>query len=158
MSDLVVSALRLTLLGMGMTFLSIGALVGGMFLLTRLTSRRSTASAGNDASAPDSRDMGVGERQQITVAGAESYGDTRPSGALETGTSEMQERTNDEEERRQAVAAAVAVALALSEGARSSSALTPSGPEPNGEPLWNVYVRGLHLSVRSRYESLRGQR
>ncbi len=45
MSNALVQALWLTVIGMGMTFLSIGALVRGIYLLTRLTRTRPNAQA-----------------------------------------------------------------------------------------------------------------
>lgn len=135
MSDLMVSALRLTLLGMGMTFLSIGALVGGMFLLTRLTMRRQTD-----------------QPQQMVTYGAETGGDERPSGLPESRGSNLEGRWDDDEERRRSVAAAVAVSMALNAESDRSPGMMRE------ETLWNGYVRGLHLSARSRYESLRGRR
>jgi hypothetical protein len=145
MSDLMVSALQLTVLGMGMTFLSIGALVGGMFLLTRLTTRRQTV----PSLQPSLGEGGeAGKRRQIVMSSAESDG------------VKMQQEVvaeESEEERRRAVAAAVAVSLALRSGARGFSTSSLPHREREENP-WDVYVRGLHLSARSRYDSLRGRR
>lgn len=86
-------ALWLTVIGMGMTFLSIGALVVGIYLLTRLTRPRTSApvSHPNEAISTDG---------EIRVA------------------TEQPTRGSVVDYRRRAAAVAVATALALAEGER----------------------------------------
>ena len=165
MSDLVMSGLRLTLVGMGMTFLSIGALVVGMFLLTRLT-REKTAdqpgtgrSAGYVVTTPSSEVRGqVAERRQIAASGTEPESGGRSPGELGVRESTLGGGWDDDEERRRAVAAAVAVSLALQVASGLSPTSICSDRAGRQEAPWSVYARGLHVSSRSRYESLRGRR
>jgi hypothetical protein len=156
MSDLLGDALRLTVLGMGMTFLSIGALVGGMFLLTWVTRARSgpgpserlRPGAGSDSRAGQ---LDVGSPDAAPSCSGPDLAESPP------GLSES--AWEHEEGRRRAVAAAVAVSLALD--AASGRALTRSLPEPSPgagvreESLWNAYARGLHLSARSAWDHRR---
>jgi len=143
MSDLLADALQLTLLGMGMTFLSLGALVAGMFLLTRVTRPQTDVGDGGDGG------EGGLEGDALVVDG-EGMGGLAMQPELVTG--------DDAEERRRAAAAAVAVSLALQVPARGRAILTPLDGGAYGESAWNTYARGLHLSSRARYESLRGRR
>ena len=126
MSNVISQALWLTIVGMGMTFLSIGALVGGIYLLTHLTRAKEKASA---ALAEPARSA-LGEASAVSSIW----------------------EAPDAEPRRRAVAAAVGVAMALAAEIRAVPA-ADTGAVATG--AWSAYVRGLHLSSRSRYESRR---
>jgi len=128
MSDTLLQALWLTLIGMGMTFLSIGALVGGIFLLTHLTRTRRS----EPASLPN----------KATSSGEEIYG--APASAVAQPA-----LGEDVGYRRRAVAVAVVAALALAEGERKVPPLVSSGSG------WDAFVRGRQLSSRANYESRR---
>ena len=128
MSNALVQALWLTVIGMGMTFLSIGALVGGIYLLTRLTRTRPNAPAPlpNEAILTGEEvHMATGPRVEQPVLGS------------------------DVDYRRRAAAVAVATALALAEGERQ---VLPGAPAGSG---WDAYVRARHLSSRETYASRR---
>ena len=145
MADLLGDALRLTLWGMGMTFVSLGALVGGMFLLTWVTRRRT-----GDGERPQT-DGGEGglEGDALVVDGGGRV-DLAVQRELVTG--------DDAEGRRRAAAAAVAVAGALQARGRGGAVLPPADGGVRGERGWDVYARGLRLAGRARYEALRGRR
>jgi hypothetical protein len=147
MSQSLVQSLQLTLLGMGMTFLSIGALVAGMFLLTRLTAVRvggRTRATFPGRVEPPAAETALTEGEALLTTRAE----------IQTEFQEGLGIPDDEaaEMRRRAAAAAVAVALALQERP------APEVAQAAAPDAWNVYARSLHLSGRARYESLRGRR
>jgi Na+-transporting methylmalonyl-CoA/oxaloacetate decarboxylase gamma subunit len=132
MSDLLVQGLQLTVLGMGMTFASIGALVVGMYLMTAVTrTRRSRADV--SLTAPDDE----GERVSLESAALES-GRLSSPGDGEDGA----------EDRTRVRAAAAAVAVALAEAEATADAVM-SHPSDNA---WDIYVRSRHLSRRTRYD------
>lgn len=138
MAEVLIQALELTVLGMGMTFISIGALVGGMYLLTFLTRPRAQAE-----SAVDNAERGV-----VEEAGWRSI----PASEDATSTEDDRERS------RRAAAATVAVARALAESRGRAPAVTTSGD--GGDSAWSSHARSLHLAQRMRYEArkLRGVR
>ncbi len=148
MSQSLAQSLQLTILGMGMTFLSIGALVAGMFLLTRLTAVRAGAGAGISAAArvePPAAEAALIEGEALLTTRSEIHF---------TPQEGMQLAGDDAEIRRRVAAAAVAVGLALQE----RSAPAPEAAQPAAADAWNIYARSLHLSGRARYVSLRGRR
>ncbi len=133
MEEVLTTALELTVLGMGMTFLSLGALVLGMYLLTALFKGKEPATM--DEAGPSESEP---ERTRLY-----------PSAAPESGTlAEL------EEAQRRTAAATVAVALALAE-ADASHSDKPVCRETH--EAWNDFARGLHLSRRLRYESRKPQ-
>lgn len=127
------SALELTVVGMGMTFLSIGALALGMFLMTTLL-------RGKDKTPlPE-----VGREEEELTMGKEiqsNQGGERPSA----------------DARRRAAAAAVAVAMALRESEPRQRTEEPGRYSPAHE-AWNGFARSRHLSVRLLYEARRRHR
>ncbi|MBN1246716.1 MAG: OadG family protein [Anaerolineae bacterium] len=127
MSPVLSQALWLTVIGMGMTFLSIGALVGGIYLLTHLTRAKE-------------------------MAPVEPASESSRSGTEAVFSAPADWDAAEAEPRRRAVAAAVAVAMALEVDGRAVAA---TGAEIRPTSPWNAYVRGLHLSSRTRYESRR---
>ncbi len=130
MQELVRSALQLMILGMGMTFLSLGALTLGMYLLTAIF-----------------RDKGGAELPELD--------DELPVGEDVSAYREG-EFTGDaiagEEARRRAAAAAVAVALAMTEADERLEC--PPASRAIQDP-WNAFARSLHLSRRTQYEARR---
>ncbi len=131
MADLLAQALELTVLGMGMTFLSIGALVGGMYLLTFLTTSR--AQGEGAVGGPEHR-----REEDVTPT-------VMPVSEGATSSEDGRER------RRRAAAAAVAVTLALAESRKGAPAGVTTGDR--GESAWSSYARSLQLSRRMRYEA-----
>ena len=128
MGDLWVQGLQLTVLGMGMTFAAIGALVIGMYVMTAVTrTRRPDVGA--------TRTDGQEEGGRVSLDGA----------ALESETLSSAEKSGDNARYRAAVAA-VAVALAEA-GQRTAEEM----PRQSGD-VWDLYVRGRHLSRRMRYD------
>jgi Na+-transporting methylmalonyl-CoA/oxaloacetate decarboxylase gamma subunit len=121
------SALELMVLGMGMTFLSLGALALGMYLMTAVLRGKE-------------RDR-LPEQDDERLAGEEVV-------AYHEGEF-ADDRSGGEDARRRAVAAAVAVALALAEVPSA-----PPDPAAHQDP-WNAFARSLHLSRRSQYEARR---
>jgi Na+-transporting methylmalonyl-CoA/oxaloacetate decarboxylase gamma subunit len=129
MGDQWVQGLQLTLLGMGMTFASIGALVVGMYLMTAVT--RTERSKGKSA-LRGHRDEG----ENVSLNNA----------ALGRGALPSTEESVDDAKYR-AAAAAVAVALAEADTDVSSAA-----PPPASSSAWDIYIRGRHVSHRTRYD------
>ncbi len=127
MSDVLSQALWLTVIGMGMTFLSIGALVGGIYLLMYLTRTK--------------------ERVPSTLPAELATSGTEPLPVGQPAT-----EVPDAESRRRSVAAAVAVAMALAADLPTAP-MADSRSMTTGS--WNTYVRALHLSSRSHYMSRR---
>ncbi len=124
MGDVLVQGLKLTILGMGMTFASIGALVVGMYLMTAVTRTRQTRT---DLALVEPGTEGEGvslEREEIASTTVRS--------------------TRDAKYR----AAASAVAVALAEDAQRQSAGMPRG----SEAAWDIFVRNRHVSRRTRYD------
>ena len=155
MADLLADALRLTLWGMGMTFVSLGALVGGMFLLTWVTRSQT------DGRRQTRRRTGDGERPQTDGGEGGLEGDAPVvdgGGRVDLAVQPELVTGDDAEGRRRAAAAAVAVAWALQARGRGRAVLPPAGGGVRGERGWDVYARGLRLAGRARYEALRGRR
>lgn len=154
MSEALAQALRLTALGMGMTFASIGALALGMLAMTYLTNgSRLRAKDGRERKTLDDRTS----ESQAKPATAESipagHAVVRPeaaAAAAAVGVALARLAEDHAMEAAQAAAAAVAVSLIDQQGSVSSAPSYPGAAEP-----WNSYVRGAHLSRRARYESQR---
>lgn len=141
MNTTLAQALQLTVLGMGMTFASIGVLALVMLLMTWMT--REKDKAGVPVGARDGDEMGT----------------------IEMASSSEVDGPPDEAAAR-AAAAAVAVALATRTPATSGAAqavavalaghgsVTPQ-VEVSAVDAWDGYVRSLHLSRRARYDARR---
>ena len=143
MNTALAQALQLTVLGMGMTFASIGVLALGMLLMTWMTREK------------DKAGVPVGVR------------DGDEMGTIEMASSSEVDGPPDEAAAR-AAAAAVAVALATRTPATSGAAqaaavavalaghgsVTPQ-VEVSAVDAWDGYVRSLHLSRRARYDARR---
>lgn len=133
MDALLKSALELTFLGMGMTFLSIGALTLGMYVMTAIF-------RGKDRAVVPELD-----RDEVVDADvAVQYRDTA-----------VDANGDAAEADRRATAAAVAVALALLDmqldGAVASAHIAPVVVED----AWNAFARGSHLLRRACYDARR---
>jgi Na+-transporting methylmalonyl-CoA/oxaloacetate decarboxylase gamma subunit len=133
MRDLLWSALELTVLGMGMTFLSLGALALGMYVMTAIFRGK--------------------ERAEVSVLGNELPAGDEVAAYREGEFAE--ERGADNEARRRAAAAAVAVALALTEARTAPGTQTASFAPPAIHDPWNAFARSLHLSRRTQYDARR---
>jgi len=143
-STILAQALRLTVLGMGMTFASIGALALGMLLMTRMTREKDKAGTpvGTLAGVPDGGEMATTEMAD----GSEVDGLLVEAAA-------------------RAAAAGVAVALATSGAAQAAAAAVavslaghgPATPQVEVSTVdgWDGYVRSMHLSRRARYDARR---
>lgn len=131
MGELLKQGLVLTGWGMGMTFLAIGALVAGMVLLTLLNKEK---------------------REPAENAELDEMGQSPEIAQIpEHFTGQHFEEDNIEVE----MAAAAAVAIALAQMAEKQPlAHRASGGASNA---WDAYVRGRHLSQRSRYEQLKSR-
>lgn len=143
MSTSFVIALQLTAVGMGMTFLAIGALTLGMYAMTRLTREKvaETAESAVPETVPDT-----------AVASLASWAATDRSGGGDSVTG-----SPDDDRRRQAAAAAVAVALAQTAGPKARQGAPQLKSRAGGGDAWTYYVRGLHLSRRARHDLGKGQ-
>ena len=128
MGDHLIQGLQLTVLGMGMTFASIGALVVGMYLMTAVTR---TQHAKDEAARKAQKDEG----EYVSL----------DSAALESGHLSLNEELGEDAKYR-AAAAAVAVALAEAE------AQTSAAPPRTSDDAWSIYVRGRNVSRRLRYD------
>ena len=135
MTDLLNQALILTVWGMGMTFAALGALVIGMYLITAWSKDKTDAHS---------------ENEELFEASAET---DSPSSDQEYRAIENQVNVQNAEALHMAAAAGVAVALALT---LESDVEKHDTPVPAAFPAaWDYYVRGRHLSQRSRFEQLR---
>jgi Na+-transporting methylmalonyl-CoA/oxaloacetate decarboxylase gamma subunit len=127
MIEQVRAALELMALGMGMTFLSLGTLALGMYVMTAVLRGKEK--------------VGLPELEDELPAAEEvaAYREGEFAGDINEG----------EEVRRRVAAAAVAVALALAD-APSTSVSSPATQDP-----WNAFARSLHLSRRIQHEARR---
>lgn len=128
MGDLWIQGLQLTMLGMGMTFASIGALVVGMYFMTAVTRGKRPRA---EATLKVQRDGGEG----VSV----------DSAALEGGHLSLTEESSGDAKYRAAVAA---VAVALTEAEAQAPSIAPRV----SDAAWDIYVRGQHVSRRMRYD------
>lgn len=145
MSSTLTAALQLTVIGMGMTFLSIGALTLGMYVLTRLTQEKEAPAPSDIALEAQARAMGADLEDAQSPDAVDLAGDPAPTPSQ-----------GEDARRRQAAAAAVAVAL--SQHASSGPRYAVSGKDGRavGADAWTTYVRGQLLSRRVRHD-LRNQ-
>lgn len=127
------SALELTVVGMGMTFLSIGALALGMYLMTILL--RAKGEAPSPKADREEQDMKREEEMQSYRSGELPSADVC----------------------RRAAAAAVAVAMAVAASGKRQPTREPGGYPPAHE-TWNGFARSRHLSGRLQYEARRSRR
>lgn len=136
MSETLIAALQLTVVGIGMTFLSIGALTLGMYVMTKLTQAKP-----EDAALPDTLVAEAGDEATLAVT----------SGTWQDETKSV---SGEAARRRQAAAAAVALALAQAALARSPRFDAPqqSGDASGVVDTWTSYVREQHLSRRIRHD------
>ena len=149
MNTTLAQALQLTVLGMGMTFASIGVLALGMLLLARMTREK------DKAGTPVDRAAGVPLGGEIgTIEMAERSGVDGPPAeaaarvaAVAVAVS-LANRAPETRGAAQAAAAAVAVALA-----GHGSAMRQV--EVSAVDAWDGYVRSVHLSRRARYGARR---
>ena len=144
MIDLLKQALILTGWGMGMTFLAIGALVVGMYFLTMVIKDKEDTDVDNVVEYNSPEDVGE------LVIGL-PLDDTQRH--LETPDIENIGITPNNDDQNRALAASVAVAIALSQESEDKEEETFTAIIT--QDAWNHYVRGRHLSQRSRYEQLK---
>jgi Na+-transporting methylmalonyl-CoA/oxaloacetate decarboxylase gamma subunit len=138
-------ALQLTVLGMGMTFASIGVLALGMRLMTWMT--REKGRAGTPDGTPVSDEIGtveMAERSEVDGPPAEAA--ARAAGAAVAVA--LANRAPASRGAPQVAAAAVAVALA------GHGSAVPQ-VETTSVDAWDGYVRSAHLSRRARYDARR---
>ena len=136
MTELLEQAVILTGWGMGMTFLAIGALVIGMYLMSMVIKEKTeTAADDTDETIADLLE----EDNEETIEPLE----------INNGGFSINSR-----EQYRALAASVAVALALSQESGEKEPITTT----TTPGAWNHYVRGRQLSQRSRYEQLKHRR
>ena len=140
MTETLAQALELTVLGMGMTFASIGALALGMLAMTYLTRGRKRDDVAG--SKPGTERQTEGEPAAMVTP--ESPSAVTAAAAVAAVAVAL---AVEESMAAQAAAAAVAVSLATLEEA--------AVPSPPTDGAWNSFVRGAHLSRRARYESRR---
>jgi Na+-transporting methylmalonyl-CoA/oxaloacetate decarboxylase gamma subunit len=164
-SDVLAQALRLTVLGMGMTFASIAALALGMWGMTYLTRMRScespaeggqenVASVGSDVAVQGAADPigGVGEASDLAAAAAAAtavalaladQAEVREADAAPAETAPAETASAD-------AAQAAAVAVAVSQTTQLSDvALEHQAPSE----AWDTFVRGANLARRARYDA-----
>ncbi len=147
MGDLLVQALKLTVVGMGMTFLSIGALIGGMYVLTGLATDKPQGEAMQDPHlpAPESPEM-LSRGRDIAAVAAVSTAVAATSAAEKEGARDPKH-----------IAAAAAVAAAVA----TQSSLTQPAPVASPQPsvdIWTLHVRSQQLAQRAHYDALRAHR
>ena len=149
-------ALQLTAMGMGMTFASIGALVLGMLLMTRITRGKGRA-AGDKISAavaigpeePGASVVDAVNGNLETRGGDLSAGEaTRAAVAAVAVALSQRQAIRPDSDAARAAAAAVAVALGAPQP-------VTSGPEIRRADVWNAHVRGQYLSRRADYDARR---
>ncbi|MDF1513995.1 MAG: hypothetical protein P1S60_09310 [Anaerolineae bacterium] len=130
MNELIRQALILTGWGMGMTFLAIGALVLGMFLMTILIKDRQSSNSENFMEYDSELDISLPESDESAVLENE----------LDIAAHEID----------MAAVAAVTVAIAI---VQQPPFQLPKLVEKTGtSDGWDHYVRGRRMSQRSQYE------
>lgn len=158
MNTTLAQALQLTVLGMGMTFASIGVLALGMFLMTRMVREKDKAST----------QSGTLVDSSVDTAAVTSAGTPDDNGI---GMSDMTDRSKVDgaaaEVAARAAAAAVAVTLATCGAAQAAAAAVAVALSEDGVTksqavapalgVWDGYVRSMHLSRRARYDARRGR-
>jgi Na+-transporting methylmalonyl-CoA/oxaloacetate decarboxylase gamma subunit len=135
-------ALMLTLTGMGMTFISIGVLTLGMYLMRALTNRKRQL----PSDGPLDQGPVAGEPVDVEVPADVAVDHHAAAAAAAVAVQRAV--------AAQAAAAAIAVAEATRRQLPERSADFAQCPP---EQAWNTYVRGRHLSLRSRYEARRAR-
>lgn len=150
MSDVLVQALRLTVLGMGMTFASIAALALGMWgmtYLTRVTSPESSTEGEQENVDP----VGSGVAAQGAGDSIGGVGETSDLAAAAAAATAVALALIDQAEVRDADAAQVAaVAVAVSQTTQSLD--VASGYQASSE-AWDTFVRSANLARRARYDA-----
>ncbi len=138
MGELLLQALKLTVVGMGMTFLSIGALIGGMYVLTGLVTDKSQEVAMKNFKSSFLEQPASLERDVAAAAAV--------SAAL------VEEKARDPKH----IAAVAAVTAALA-GAMPDTAASGVPPRPPVD-VWTLHVRSQQLAQRAHYNTLRANR
>ncbi|MBN1877368.1 MAG: OadG family protein [Anaerolineae bacterium] len=160
MENLLIQALQLTVIGMGMTFGAIGALVGGMYLMTALVRDRAPMEAnGSNPEEDDSKLSLLG----ITVDLEELNGtplenqESRIEAPHSTSSSLKSTKAGSEyaDPSGPLVAAAAAVSVALAQELQVP-ALSSCAPSVTGG--WNTCIRGRQLLGRQYYDLQRLRR
>ncbi len=145
MNTTLAQALQLTVLGMGMTFASIGVLALGMLLLTRMTREK------DNAGTPGGGEIGTIEMAERSAERSEVDGPPAEAAACVAAVAVAVALANRAPATRGAVkAAAAAVAVALA----GHGAAMPQ-VEVSAVDAWDGYVRSVHLSRRARYVARR---
>ena len=146
MNTTLAQALQLTVLGMGMTFASIGVLALGMLLLTRMAREKDRAGT------PVGDEMGTIEMAERSEAEGPSGEAAARAAAAAVAVALAHRppaaRVPATSGAAQAAAAAVAVALA-----GHGSAMRQV--EVSAVDAWDGYIRSVHLSRRARYGARR---
>ena len=146
MNTTLAQALQLTVLGMGMTFASIGVLALGMLLLTRMAGEKDKA--GTPAGTPDGGEIDTTEMAERSEVDGPP-GEAAARAAVAAVAVALVNRAPATRGAAQAAAAAVAVALA-----GHGSGIIPQ-VEVSAVDAWDGYVRSGHLSRRARYDARR---
>jgi len=146
-------ALQLTVLGMGMTFASIGVLALGMLLMTRMTREKDRAGTPVGTPAGMSVSVSDGDETEMNEMTDRSEVEGRPDGSAARAAAAavavaLANRPPATTGAAQAAAAAVAVALA------GHGAAAPQ-VEVSAVDAWDGYVRSVHLSRRARHDARR---
>jgi Na+-transporting methylmalonyl-CoA/oxaloacetate decarboxylase gamma subunit len=143
MGDLLTQALKITIVGMGMTFASIGALIGGMYLLTGLATDRPGGEAMKRRSSTASERGETPGREVAAVAAV--------SAAVADAATAEEEEAGPRDPRHIAAAAAVAAAMA------DTAAQVSAAPQTSVD-VWTLHVRSQQLAQRAHYNALRANR
>ncbi|MCD6284418.1 MAG: hypothetical protein J7M39_00720 [Anaerolineae bacterium] len=150
MNTTLAQALQLTVLGMGMTFASIGVLALGMLLLTRMAGEKDKAGTpgGTLGGTPDGGEIETTEMAERSEVDGPP-GEAAARAAVAAVAVALANRAPATRGAAQAAAAAVAVALA-----GHGSDIIPQ-VEVSAVDAWDGYVRSGHLSRRARYDARR---
>jgi Na+-transporting methylmalonyl-CoA/oxaloacetate decarboxylase gamma subunit len=140
MGEVLMQALKLTVVGMGMTFGAIGALIGGMYLLTGLTTDRSQGAA-------------MKRLNPTKPSGAETAGREVAAAAV-AAVAAAAEEEDARDPKHIAAVAAVTAALASAMPDTAAPGTTPRLPMD----VWTLHVRSQQLTHRTHYNALRAHR
>jgi Na+-transporting methylmalonyl-CoA/oxaloacetate decarboxylase gamma subunit len=142
MTELLNQALTLTGWGMGMTFLALGALALAMNFMTLLFKDKTEIVHDEWAVTPEEDNV-----ESDVDGAAKSVHNQRDMKNLDL--------VNGRNDQNIAAAAAVAVAMAL---AQELPRQQKQSTDIQTESAWDYFIRGRHLSQRSRYEQLKLRR
>jgi Na+-transporting methylmalonyl-CoA/oxaloacetate decarboxylase gamma subunit len=139
MGEVLMQALKLTIVGMGMTFGSIGALIGGMYLLTGLAM---------------DRPQGAAMKRYSPTKPARTETPGRDVAAVAAVSAALAEEKDARDPKHIAAVAAVTAALA----SVTADTAAPGAPPQPLMDVWTLQARSQQLARRAHYNALHARR